>query len=180
MSVLFERGKFFSEDSTMTASVLSFYSLGLCGFFLQQIVTLRFLLTAGFQNARSHSGCGGTCKYNTQPLFHLGHGHSRPVLSTAICSYLQVLLLVRSLKNRFDRSIYKRLGITTAKTALATILMFAVGSVIFKISAGFQGGFYIDIIRLSAVVIICTGVYILAALLLKNEMLALLFQKKRE
>jgi putative peptidoglycan lipid II flippase len=38
----FERGEFQSSDTPLTATVLLFYSLGLCGYFLQQIVTRAF------------------------------------------------------------------------------------------------------------------------------------------
>jgi len=42
VSVIFERGQFTAQDTLLTSWTLSFYALGLCGYFAQQVATRAF------------------------------------------------------------------------------------------------------------------------------------------
>ena len=94
-------------------------------------------------------------------------------LSTAICSYLQVVILVFVLRARFGPSLLAGLLITVAKTIIATALMWLVGWGILTAMNLLPISPRLDILRLAAVVPSAAITYALAAKLLKIEMLSL-------
>ncbi|MHC4645103.1 MAG: murein biosynthesis integral membrane protein MurJ, partial [Planctomycetota bacterium] len=90
---LFQHGEFTSADTKAVARTLCFYALGLTGFFAQQIVTRAFYST---QDSRMPARSALAAVFanvilNLSLIWFMGT--SGLALSTAICSYLQVLIL---------------------------------------------------------------------------------------
>jgi putative peptidoglycan lipid II flippase len=106
-------------------------------------------------------------------------GTSGLALSTALCSYLQVVILILAIRRRFGSSIVDGLWMTLAKTLAATILMWMAGKGLLILCRGLPGGTGFNIIRLAVIVPSAAGVYVLAAKLLRIEMLSLLTGAKR-
>jgi len=178
ISVIFERGRFTSSDTTLTAGVLLFYSLGLCGFFMQQVVTRAFY---SMQNSKmpATSALIAVCVnivLNLTLIWFMGTGGL--AISTALCSYLQVVILILALCRRFGPSILDGTSTTLLKASAATILMYVVGRCFLQLCRELPEGTGFDIIRLAVVVPLAAGVYALAAKLLRIEMLSLLDRHK--
>jgi putative peptidoglycan lipid II flippase len=178
ISVIFERGRFTSSDTTLTAEVLLFYSLGLCGFFMQQVVTRAFY---SMQNSRmpARSALIAVCAnivLNLTLIWFMGTGGL--ALSTALCSYLQVMILIIALCRRFGPSILDGALTTLLKASVATTLMYVVGRCLLRLCRELPQSTSLDIIRLAVVVSVAAGVYALAAKLLRIEMLSLLGRHK--
>jgi peptidoglycan biosynthesis protein MviN/MurJ (putative lipid II flippase) len=95
-------------------------------------------------------------------------------LSTAICSYLQVFILVRVLRKRLGPSILHGLSLTLAKTLAATVLCLLVGAAIMALCRNLPEQRSFDILRLAVVVPSAAGAYLLAAKFLNIEELYLL------
>ena len=95
-------------------------------------------------------------------------------LSTAICSYLQVVILVFVLRARFGRSLLDGLLITAAKTIIATAFMALAGWALLTAMRALPVSFWFDVLRLAAVVPSAIIVYAAAAKLLKIKMLSLI------
>jgi putative peptidoglycan lipid II flippase len=95
-------------------------------------------------------------------------------LSTAICSYLQVCVLVLILRKRFQHSILDGLPAALTKTLLATALMSLIAIAILMLCRTLPGTRAFNIIRIAAVVPVSTVVYVVAAKFLHIEMLSLL------
>jgi putative peptidoglycan lipid II flippase len=178
ISVIFERGKFTSSDTTLTAGVLLFYSLGLCGFFMQQVVTRAFY---SIQDSKipARSAVVAVCVnivLNLTLIWFIGTAGL--ALSTALCSYLQVAILVFALHKRFGSSILDSILITLLKTISATILLWVAGQCILYLCRNLPDSTGYDILRLAVVVPTTAAVYTLAAKLLHIEMLSLFSGKK--
>ena len=94
-------------------------------------------------------------------------------LSTAICSYLQVVILIFMLRRRFGHSLLASLGQTIIKQVTATALMALVGVSILVMMRNLPTTGLYDILRLIAVVPSAALIYILVSKILKNEMLSL-------
>ena len=90
-------------------------------------------------------------------------------LSTAVCSYLQVVILVFVLRRRFGRGILQGMVSAAAKTVAATMGMCAAIAVGLYLSKGWA-----DMFKLVLVVPSAAAAYLLAAKLLRIEMLSLL------
>ena len=106
-------------------------------------------------------------------------GTSGLALSTALCSYLQVVILILALRRRFGASISDGLGTILIKSLVATLLMWMVGKGLLSLCRALPGGTSYDVLRLAVVIPSAAGVYALAAKLLRIEMLSLLAGARR-
>jgi len=171
---VFEHGKFTSIDTEATAWTLSFYALGLCGYFCQQITTRAFYST---QDSKMPALTAVVAVFVNVALnltlvwFMATAGLA---LSTAICSYLQVVILVFVLRRRLGESLLDGLVITITKTIIATGFMWLVGWVILTAISGLPISRWFDVLRLVVVVPSAIIVYAAAAKLLRIKMLSLI------
>jgi putative peptidoglycan lipid II flippase len=179
ISVIFERGRFTGSDTKLTAGVLLFYSLGLCGFFAQQVVTRAFY---SMQDSKmpARSALVAVCVnivLNLTLIWFMGTAGL--ALSTAMCSYLQVVILVLALRRRFGSSILDGMLTTLIKTLTATILMWMAGQCFLYLCRELPDGTGFDVLRLAVVVPTAAAVYTVVAKLLHIEMLSLFTGNKR-
>jgi putative peptidoglycan lipid II flippase len=179
ISAAFEHGRFTDEDTAMVVRTLTFYSLGLCGYFAQQIlarvfysmqdskIPMRSALIAVFANFL----------LNLTLIWFLGRAGL--ACATAVCSYLQVTILLVVLQRRLGRTILDGLAVTVAKTLVATVLMYVVGAAIISLMGKMPDSRWHNVLRLLVVVPSAAGAYLLAARLLRIEMLSLLAGGRR-
>ncbi|MHC4424191.1 MAG: murein biosynthesis integral membrane protein MurJ [Planctomycetota bacterium] len=179
VSTVFEHGKFTAGDTEAAALTLLFYASGLTGFFIQQIVTRAFY-SMHDSRAPMHSALIAVCAnlgLNLTLIWVWGTGGL--ACSTALCSYLQVVILVIVLRRKLGGAILQGMVSATVKTVAATIFMGAFGVALLALMRNLPGGLRFDILRLAAVVSLAAGAYLLAAKLLRIEMLSLLTGKKQ-
>jgi putative peptidoglycan lipid II flippase len=181
ISVAFEHGQFgkFRDDTAMVSWTLLFYSLGLSGYFAQQVLTRAFY---SMQDSKTPMRSALIAVFtnivlNLTLIWFLGTGGL--ALSTAICSYLQVVILVvflgRTLRKRGSgTSMLDGLGLTLFKTITASLCMAAAIAATKWLSQGWQNIFKLLLIVLSA-----AAIYLLVAKCLHIEMLPLLFRGSR-
>jgi len=179
ISAAFEHGRFTNEDTRMVARTLAFYALGLCGYFAQQIlarafysiqdskVPMRSALVAVFVNLL----------LNLTLIWYLGRAGL--ACATAVCSYLQVTILIVALHRRLGPAILHGLPIAFIKTLAAAVLMGLVAAAIMTLMKNLPDGRLFDILRLAVVVPAAAAVYLLAAKSLRIEMLSLLTGTKQ-
>ncbi len=179
ISLAFEHGEFGANDTSMVAWTLLFYALGLSGYFAQQILTRAFY---SMQDSKTPMRSAliaviANIFLNLTLIWFLGTGGL--ALSTAICSYVQVVILVvflrRSLRKRdSDASILDGFARTLVKTLAATLCMIAVILATRWVSESWP-----NIFKLLLIVPSAAAAYLLAAKFLRIEMLSLLFGGKR-
>jgi len=174
VAALFEHGKFGAADTSVVAWTLSLYAAGLCGYFLQQVTTRAFYSIQDSKTpAKSAAGAVvADVILNLTLIWFLGTGGL--AASTAACSYLQVAVLVTVLRRKIGPSMLSGLLATVTKTLAATALMLLAGTAIMILLRNLPPGGFSDVLRLAVVVPSAAAVYLLAAKLLRIEMLALL------
>jgi len=178
VSAVFEHGEFTADDTTIVAWTLSFYAIGLTGFFAQQIITRAFY---SMQNSKAPARSALVAVFvnivlNLTLIWFMGTAGL--ALSTAICSYLQVFVLVFVLRKTFSKSILAGLGGAFVKTLAATVLMFLVGAGIMRIMSNLSYDRPFNILRLAVVVPSAAVMYLIAAKFLNIEMLSLFLGRK--
>jgi len=180
VAAVFEHGEFLPNDTRLTAWTLSFYSIGLCGYFAQHIATRAFYAT---QDAKAPALTAALAVVvnvilNLVLLWPLGAGGL--ALSTALCSYLQVITLVRILSKRYGDSLLQGLGPVVVKTVIGTLIMglAAAGALAYMRNLPLTTAS--DLLRLAVVVPLSAVVYLLSAKLLRNEMLALVLPRAKK
>ncbi|MFQ6034770.1 MAG: murein biosynthesis integral membrane protein MurJ [Sedimentisphaerales bacterium] len=169
VSVIFERGQFTAQDTILTKWTLSFYVLGLCGYFAQQVATRAFYsMQDSFTPARSALiAVFANIVLNLTLIWFLGTGGL--AAATAACSYLQVAILVAVLRRRLGSAVLVGLGRALAKTIVATLFMLIMVVAALQLSKSWA-----DIFKLLLSVPSAAAVYLLAAKFLRIEMLSLL------
>ena len=182
IAAVFEHGKFTGEDTAVTAMTLSWYAVGLTGFFSQQILTRAFY---SMQDSKTpmYSAVLAVCVnvvLNLTLIWFMGTGGL--ALSTAVCSYLQVFILVAVLRKRIGHSFMQGLPATVLKTAAATFLMTVVSGGVLCLMRNLPkgaGGLKFDIFRLVAVVLSSVVVYYICAVIMRNEGLSLVVRREK-
>jgi putative peptidoglycan lipid II flippase len=169
ISLAFQHGQFAGKDTSMVAWTLSFYALGLCGYFGQQVLTRAFY---SMQDSKTpmHSALIAVVTnivLNLTLIWVWGTGGL--ACSTAICSYLQVVILVVVLHRRLGSSILDGLTSTVVKTIVAAICMSAAIAAVLWLSKNCH-----SFVKLLLVVPSAATAYVLAAKILNIEMLSLL------
>jgi putative peptidoglycan lipid II flippase len=173
VSALFEHGKFSAVDAQIAARTLLFYALGLNGFFIQQIVTRAFY-AMGDSKIPMRSALIAVCVNIVLNLTLIWvWGTAGLACSTALCSYLQVVILVTALRRRLGEGVLQGMVSALIKTVVATIVMGIAGVGILYLCRNLSGSFRFDVLRLAVVVPSAVVVYTLAAKLLHIEMLSL-------
>ncbi len=177
---IFQRGQFTPEDSLNTSWTLLFYSLGLWGFFSQQIVTRAFYSIQESKIPAMSAVFAVILNITLNLLLIWPMKTAGLALSTAICSYFQVVFLSLVLAKRYGRALFDRLFADIFKVGLACVLLTGAGLAVRKLLDPLGPGFATDLIRLAALVAVCSGTYYLASLLLKIEMLDLVVSRFRK
>jgi len=174
VSVILERGQFTSADTAATAVTLSFYVLGLGGYFAQQILTRAFY---SLQESRVPArtaliAVGLGAILNLVLVWPLGSGGL--AAATAVGSYIQVAMLATALRRRLGADVMAGIGRAFRDTAIATACMAAA-------VAGVQHllGHSSHVLSLAVAVVAGTLVFGVVAWALRIEMLSLFLGKGR-
>ncbi len=174
VAVLFERGKFTETDTMSTAIVLCFYALGLCGYFLQQILTRAFYSMQDSKIPAKSALAAVVINIVLNLSLVWPMGTAGLALSTAICSYIQVIILIVAIQKSLGGTLLDQLAITILKTAAATAIMSVVGGGLLYLFRNLPDSTKVDILRLIVVVPAAAGAYLLAAQLLRIKEIAIL------
>ncbi len=178
VSAIFQHGKFSAEDSSLVAGTLAVYAIGLSGYFMQQIVTRAyFALQDSKMPLRSALiAVSVNVVLNLALIWPLG---TRGLaLATAVCSYLQVTILVLGMRRRFGRSVLDGVMKVLGKTAVASFAMIIAGWGIRALMAGLPETRLFDVARVFALVVGGGGVFWGAGRCLHLEELQLLMGRK--
>ncbi|MBE0537765.1 MAG: murein biosynthesis integral membrane protein MurJ [Phycisphaerae bacterium] len=180
VAAVFQHGEFLAEDTALTAWTLSFYSIGLYGYFAQHIATRAFYATQDSKAPALTAAVAVAVNVvlNLILLWFLGTGGL--ALSTALCSYLQVIILVRMLSKRYGDSLLQGLGPIVFKTVAGTTAMGLAAAGALAIMRNLPPTTLSDLIRLAVVVPLSALVYLVASKLLNNEMLSLILPGRKK
>jgi len=163
ISLAFQHGRFGANDTDTVVWTLSFYALGLCGYFAQQVVSRAFYSMQDSKAPMTSAiiAVGANVVLNLTLIWPLGTGGL--AAATALCSYLQVVILVVALRRRLGSFLLLD-GLATAflKTIAATLCMSAT-----IVAALWLSKNYADIFKLLLVVPSGAAVFLLAAKFLR-------------
>jgi putative peptidoglycan lipid II flippase len=173
VAAIFQRGAFTAGDATITAVTLSFYLVGLTGYFAQQVLTRAFysLQEPGVPARSAMIAVVVNIVLNLTLIWPLGTGGL--AVATSLCSYVQVVFLASVVRRRFGRAIFTGLARAILLSLIATLIMALVVMLVSRWLAP-----YGRLVRLAVAVGIGGGVYVAAARLLRIEMLSLLIGRE--
>ena len=173
VAAIYQRGRVTSADTELAAGVLMFYALGLCGYFIQQILPRAFYAMQDSKTPARTAVLAVVLNIvlNLTLIWPLGAGGL--ALSTAVCSYVQVGILLWLLHRRTGIGFDAGFGAVLLKTVLGTGMMTAAGWATLAALGGVAQTFGGDVVRILVLVGVCGGVYTATAAMTKNPMLGL-------
>lgn len=180
IAVLFQRGEFSAEDTANVRFVLIFYSIGLCGFFLQQVVTRAFysMQDSKWPARTAMIAVGVNIVLNLILIWSMGTGGL--ALATAVCSYLQVFILLALLARKFHFGVDRSAIVLLGKIVLATAVMALAGGGALWLMRPLPATTAWDLIRIMLLMVVCAAVYATISRLLANPMLELVFRRRNK
>jgi putative peptidoglycan lipid II flippase len=179
VSAIFEHGHFTAADTALTTRVLWFYALGLCGFFCQQLVTRAFYSMQDSRMPAVTAVAAVLVNIILNLTFVWFMATAGLALSTAVCSYLQVVVLIFVLRRFMQKQalghlLLDGLALTLLKTAAATLCMAAAAMASMQLMKQYH-----SIFQLLLTVPSAAAVYLLTAKWLHIKELSLLLGSKR-
>ena len=174
IAAIFQRGEFTPNDSFATATTLCFYAIGLTGFFMQQIVTRAFYAIGDSKTPMRSAILAVIINIILNLSFVWRLGTAGLALSTSLCSYIQVAIMLYILNKKWPGKILSPLPTTIIKTLLSTCVMYLVGALILKRLDILPDDFKHDLIRLVIIVPASALTYWLTAKLIRSTELKLL------
>ena len=172
--VIFQRGQFTSDDTISTFKILCFYAFGLCGYFAQQIATRAFYSVQDSKTPAVSAliAVAVNIVLNLTLIWFIGTAGL--ALSTALCSYLQVVILVYVLRRKFGHMIFSGLTSTLCKSLAGVFIMTIIASLLLTIMGGLPDNLSFGVLRILIIVPSSAIVYILTLKMLKSPMLSLI------
>jgi len=174
ISLAFQHGRFSASDTNMVTWTLLFYTLGLSGYFAQQLVTRAFYSMQDSFTPMTSALIAVVTNIVLNLVFIWFLGTGGLAASTAVCSYLQVVILILALRARLGPFLLDGLATAFLKTITATLCMSIAIAAILWLTKN-----YADILKLLLVVPVAAAVYLLAAKFLHIKTLSLLTSRGR-
>lgn len=174
VATILQRGEFLAADTTRTAVTLSFYVLGLTGYFAQQVLTRAFyaLQESGVPARTAVVAVSVSLVLNLLLVWPFGCGGL--AAATTIGSYVQVAMLVLALRRRLGSGVLAGTTRALRDTTVATFAMAAAVVGVQRLSTQPNGA-----VGLLLAVTTGTAVYLIVARLLHIEMLSLFLGRGR-
>jgi len=165
ISLAFQHGRFSANDTDMVAWTLLFYALGLCGYFAQQLCTRACYSMQDSKTPMKSALIAVVVNIVLNLTLVWPFGTGGLAAATALCSYLQAVILVMALRRRLGGSILDGLATAFLKTIAATLCMSASIVATLWLSKN-----YADIFKLLLVVPTAAAVFLLAAKFLRIKL----------
>jgi putative peptidoglycan lipid II flippase len=153
---------------------LLFYTLGLCGYLAQQVVARAFYSMQDSTTPVKSAVLAVVINFilNITLVWFMGTGGL--AAATAICSYLQVIILTVLFQRWLHKqdaslSLWRDTGAETLKVVLASLYMCAAIALAIWLSKNWP-----NILKLIVIVSAAAGTYLIAAKIMRIEMLSLL------
>jgi len=176
IAVAFQHGRFNVGDTDMVVQTLTFYSFGLCGYFAQQVLARAYYSMQDSRTPMTSALVAVFANFLLNLALIWPLGRAGLACATALCSYLQVGILVIMLRRRLGHSILDGLLMTLGKTLAATAVMSMVAAVTILLLRYAPAGRLFEIVKLIVIVAAAVAAYVLAAKSLRVEMLSLVIR----
>ena len=170
VKILFQHRAFTVEATVGTARVLCFYSLGLFAYMGVKIVTQGFYALQDSRTPVKIAGCMVGLNLILNLILMIPLREAGLALATAICAFINMLLLMRIIIKRLSWDWFPALGYSILRSFLVTIVM---GTVCFLLAHYFgflvNKGVLAGILYLLGNIVVSVSVYITVLKLIDSQ-----------
>lgn len=175
VKLLFQRGAFDESATSMTAIALVFYSIGMVGFGLRDILGKVFYSLQDTKTPMVNGAISMVINIVLNLIIVKFMGHAGLALATSISGIICILLLFRSLKKKIGYFGQDKIMKTTIKSLISAIVMGIVTYIMYNVLANILGiGFIQETIALLVSIGIGALVYGVLVIVLKVEELSMI------
>lgn len=168
--IVFERGKFDSSDTYLTAIALIFYSIGMIGFSLREILGRVFYSLQDTKTPMKNGAVAMIMNIILNIILVQYMGHAGIAFATSISSIVCIILLFKSLQKKIGYFGQDKILKTSIKVFLASITMGLTTHLSYKLLCTYvTKGFIGDIMTLLASILIGGIVYGVIIIVLKID-----------
>ncbi|WP_419741886.1 murein biosynthesis integral membrane protein MurJ [Paraclostridium dentum] len=168
--ILFERGAFDDRSTALTATALVFYSVGMIGFGLREILSKVFYSLKDTKTPMINGIIAVILNIVLNIALVKVMGHGGLALATSLSSIICILLLFISLKKKIGYYGQDKIKSTFIKTLLASIVMGIITYFVYKFLSGILGiGFIQEAISLGSSIAIGGVIYLALIVVFKVE-----------
>lgn len=176
VEVLFQRNAFTSKDTTMTASILLIYVIGILAFALRDVLTRGFYSMEDSKTPMINSIISIVFNISLNLILVKPLGYKGLAIATAVSAYIGLFLFNRSMKKKIEGYSSKDNYIVFAKALFAAIIMgLGVKLVYGIVGASLVGGLLLKLIALLSAVGVGVIIYAIVMHFLKVEEYEMIF-----
>lgn len=170
VKILFERGAFDERSTVLTATALVFYSFGMIGFGLRDIVDKVFFSLKDTKTPMINGIIAVILNIILNLILVKVMGYGGLALATSLSSLICIVLLFRSLKKKIGYYGQDKIRTTFIKTLIASLVMGVVTYFVYKFLFGVLGlGFIQEAISLGASIAVGGVIYLALIIVFKVE-----------
>lgn len=168
--ILFERGAFNDRSTTLTATALVFYSIGMVGFGLRDILGKVFYSLKDTKTPMINGVIAVILNIVLNIVLVKVMGHGGLALATSLSALICIILLFISLKKKIGYYGQDKIRSTFIKTLIASIVMGVVTYFTYKFLFGILGlGFIQEAISLGVSIVVGAVIYLGLIIVFKVE-----------
>ncbi len=168
--ILFERGAFNDRSTVLTATALVFYSVGMVGFGLRDILDKVFYSLKDTRVPMTNGIIAVILNIVLNIILVKFMGHGGLAFATSLSSLICIVLLFRSLKKKIGYYGQDKIKSTFIKTVVASLVMGVVTYFVYKFLFGILGlGFIQEAISLGVSIAIGGAIYLALIIVFKVE-----------
>lgn len=175
VKLLFQRGAFDSRATSMTSIALVFYSIGMVGFGLRDILGKVFYALQDTKTPMVNGAISMGMNIILNLFFIKLMGHAGLAFATSLSALICILLLFNSLKKKIGYFGQDKIFKTTVKALLAAVIMGIITNLSYKFLISIIGiGIIAQVTSLFLVILIGAIVYGILLVMLKIEEMKLI------
>ncbi len=174
--ILFQRGAFDARATEMTSVALIFYSIGLIGVGLRDILTKIFYSIQDTKTPMINATIAVLMNILMNIVFIKYLKHAGLALATSLSSIICILLLLfRSLKNKIGEFEQSKIIAVFLKSTIASIVMGIISKSTYKLLISILGtNFFMDVISLGISIIVGAIIYALLIIIFKVDEISII------
>ncbi len=171
IKVVFERGEFTSEDTVLCANALFWYSVGMVGYAICEILNKSFYAIEDGKTPMLASAVGVACNFAAAFIFVkiIPMGVGGLALASAVGSIVMAVFLLVMMNKRRGATFEKGFWLNLAKTLVSAALSAPVAAMIYKLTFGIGDSTAGVFFRLCISAIPALMVYVAASGVLKTN-----------
>lgn len=176
VEVLFQRNAFTSKDTTMTASILLIYVIGILAFALRDVLTRGFYSMEDSKTPMINSIISIVFNISLNLILVKPLGYKGLAIATAVSAYIGLFLFNRSMKKKIEGYSSRDNYIVFAKALFAALIMgLGVKLVYVILGTSLVGGLLLKLIALLSAVGVGVIIYAIVMHFLKVEEYEMIF-----